>query len=168
MRQTMRTAVVSAVVAVAAVAAFRTVVGQTPAAHTIINASEIKFAPGPEGLPPGAQFAVLEGDPSKAGAPFAIRAKMPDGYRVPPHWHPTDEKIVVLSGTLMLGMGDKVDMKAMKAMHGLTAGGFANMPANARHYAAAKGETIIQVYGTGPFAITYVNPNDDPRKKTRP
>jgi anti-sigma factor ChrR (cupin superfamily) len=141
--------------------ALRTVVAQKPAEHTVINVAEMKWQPGPPGLPPGAQLAVLEGDPSKAAA-FAMRLKVPDGYKVPPHWHPTDERIVVIQGTFMIGVGDKVDMPSM---HTVTAGGFARMPAKTRHYAAMKGETILQIYGTGPFEITYVNPADDPRKK---
>lgn len=134
-------------------------------AHTMINASELQWGPGPAALPPGAQMAVVEGDPSKPGAMFAIRAKLPDGYKVPPHWHPTDEHIVVFSGSLMLGLGDKWNEASM---HSLTAGGYANMPKKTNHFAMAKGETVFQVYGMGPFEVTYVNPNDDPRKKTKP
>ena len=29
-----------------------------------------------------------------------------------------------------------------------------------------KGETIVQVHGMGPFEIHFVNPADDPTKKT--
>jgi len=32
------------------------------------------------------------------------------------------------------------------------------------HYAWTDGETVVQVHGQGPFAITYVNPADDPSK----
>jgi quercetin dioxygenase-like cupin family protein len=132
-------------------------------AHTLLNASELKWGPGPDSLPPGAQAVALEGDPSKPGVPFTIRVKFPDGYKIPPHWHPTDEHVVVLSGTLLMGLGDKWNEASM---HALTAGGYAKMPKKTNHSAMAKGETVIQVYGTGPFAITYVDPKDDPRKKT--
>jgi quercetin dioxygenase-like cupin family protein len=135
--------------------------GQAP--HVMVNAAELKWGPGPPALPPGGQIAVIDGDPSKAGAPFVMAAKIPDGYKVPPHWHPTDEHIIVVSGALMLGMGDKWDQANMKAV---TPGGFAKMPANMRHSALAKGETIFHVYGIGPFELTYVNASDDPRKKT--
>ena len=86
---------------------------------------------------------------------------MPDGYKIPPHWHPTDERIVVLQGTLGMGMGEKFDAGAGRE---LPAGSYAVMPAGARHFAWAKGETVIQVSAVGPFEITYVNPADDPRK----
>ena len=107
-------------------------------------------------------MAVLDGDPGKP-APFVIRAKFPDGYKVMPHFHPTDESVTVLSGTFMVGMGDTWNDSSMTT---LKAGDFAKMPKLMHHYAGSKGETIIQIHGTGPFAITYVNPKDDPRKKS--
>ena len=131
--------------------------------HTMLTAADMKWGPGPDALPPGIQMAVVDGDPSKAGAPFVIRAKMPNGYRVPPHFHPTDENIIVISGNFALGMGDKWDDASMKW---LGANGFARMPKVMHHYALAKGDTEIQVHGTGPFNVTYINPKDDPRKKT--
>src|SRR5918998_1746914 len=82
------------------------------AAHVIVTPDKVKWGPAPPSLPPGAQLAVLEGDPSKAGAPFAIRAKLPDGYRVPPHWHPTNERIIVLQGTFGMGLGERFDPAA--------------------------------------------------------
>ena len=137
----------------------------TPAVkHTMIDASQLKWGPAPPALPAGAEVAVLDGDPSKPGA-FALRIKFPDGYTVQPHWHPTTENLVVLNGTLMVGVGDKFDEGTM---HALAAGGYSKMPAKTNHYVRAKGETMIQLYGVGPFVITYVNPKDDPRKKTTP
>ena len=130
--------------------------------HVMIAASDVKWGPGPPSLPPGAQMAVIDGDPAMAGKPFVIRAKLPDGYRVPPHWHPADENVVVLSGSFSAGVGDKFDEGSMMA---LAPGGYAKMPKMMHHYAMAKGETVIQVHGTGPFAVTYVNPKDDPRTK---
>jgi hypothetical protein len=129
--------------------------------HVMMAPNEVQWGPGPPSLPPGAQLAVLEGDPSKAGASFTIRGKLPDGYKVPPHWHPTDENVTVLEGTLMVGMGEKFDQAAG---HELSAGSYARMPKRVRHYAWAKGQTIIQVHGVGPFEVNYVNPSDDPRK----
>jgi quercetin dioxygenase-like cupin family protein len=133
------------------------------ARHVVLAADQVKWGPGPPSLPAGAQMAVIDGDPAQKGVPFVIRAKVPDGYRVPPHWHPADENIVVLSGTFLVGMGDKMDQASMNSVG---PGGFVKMPANMHHYAGAKGETTFQVHGVGPFAVTYVNPSDDPRKKT--
>src|SRR6476660_3823220 len=58
-----------------------------PHDHRLVRPREIEWRDGPPSLPPGCKFAVLEGDPAKEGF-FAMRAKMPDGYRIPPHWHP--------------------------------------------------------------------------------
>lgn len=135
-----------------------------PAAkHVLLTMDDIKWGPAPAGLPAGAQAAVLDGDPAKAGVPFVIRAKMPDGYKVMPHWHPTDESVTVISGSLAVGMGDTWNDSSLTA---LKAGEYARMPKTMHHYALARGETVIQIHGVGPFGITYVNPKDDPRKKT--
>ena len=45
----------------------------------------------------------------------------------------------------------------------VSAGGFAEMPANMVHWARAEGDTVLHIQGEGPFAITYVDPADDPR-----
>ena len=130
--------------------------------HKLVLPDQVKWGPAPPALPPGAQMAVLDGDPTKPGL-FTIRLKFADGWSVAPHWHPTDEHVVVLSGTFAVGVGDKADAANT---HAMTTGSFAKMPARVPHYASAKGETTIQIYGTGPFVLNYVNPADDPRKKT--
>ena len=122
--------------------------------------ADIKWRDGPPSLPKGAQFAVLEGDPSKEG-PFVFRVKVPDGYRIPPHTHPKTERVTVISGTFHIGMGDKFDEKAGKAM---PAGTFGHWAAGMKHFVWVKGETIVQFHGEGPWTINYVNPADDPRQ----
>lgn len=129
------------------------------AEHKIFAPSELKWADAPPGLPPGGKMAVLEGDPTKSG-PFTVRLQGPAGYKVPPHTHPTAERITVISGTLHLGMGDKFDETATQK---LAAGTFAVMPAGMKHFAWMPGETIVQIHSEGPFEIKYVNPADDPR-----
>ena len=127
----------------------------------IISSKDVKWGPAPPGLPPGSQLAVMFGDPAKA-AFVSLRAKMPAGYKVPPHSHPTDEHVTVLSGALTLGMGDKEDAKTAKTYK---AGGYLTARAKMNHYAIATVETVIQIDLIGPFDITYVNPADDPRNK---
>ena len=129
--------------------------------HPMMAPTDVKWGPPPPTLPPGAQLAVLDGDPSKPGL-FTLRLKLPDGYRIAPHWHPTDEHLTVIQGTFGLGMGNTLDTKALKM---LPAGSYAKMPSETRHYAVSKGETIVQVSGPGPFVVNYVNPKDDPSKK---
>jgi quercetin dioxygenase-like cupin family protein len=130
--------------------------------HVMENLGDAKWGPAPPILPPGAQIAVLAGDPTKA-APYTVRLKFPAGYEIPAHSHPTDEHVAVVSGELFMGMGNKLDKKAGL---GLGVGGVALMPANANHFAYTKGETTIVLYGQGPVAFKYVNPADDPLTKT--
>lgn len=137
---------------------------KTPAVSKMVQGQDIQWGDAPAVLPPGAKMAVLAGDPSKPGI-FVVRLKAPDGYRVPPHWHPTAEYLTVISGTFNVGMGNKWDDKAMTP---LGPGGWATMNAKAPHYASAKGETILQVGGMGPFVLKYVDPKDDPMKKAAP
>jgi len=118
-----------------------------------------QWGPAPPFFPAGARFAVLQGDPSSSGV-YTIRLEMPAGYTIKPHFHPTDEHVTVISGTFVVGMGDAVDVAHAQV---LGAGGFITAPAQAHHYAMARGRTVVQVHGEGPFAITYVNAADDPR-----
>lgn len=132
----------------------------TPSAHAAMSASDIKWGPVPPVLPAGAQIAVLQGNPFAEGV-YTLRLKMPSGYSIAPHFHPTDEMVTVVSGTLLYGHGDDVDKPAMAK---LRTGGFATFKQNEHHYVTARGETIVQVHGMGPFAITYVHPEDNPQR----
>ncbi len=125
---------------------------------TFIKADEIQWGAAPPDLPQGGQIAVLYGDPSKR-APFAIRLKAPDGYKIPPHWHSQDEQLTIISGTLMLHMGDTMDSPA----HALDAGAFHFLPGKMHHAAEARGDTVVQINGKGPFDIHYLNPADNPQ-----
>ena len=79
--------------------------------HIMLTPQEIKWGACPPEVPPGAQCAVIEGDPSAPNALHAFRAKMPDKFRIPAHFHPVDEHLVVLSGVFNMGLGDKLDEK---------------------------------------------------------
>lgn len=133
------------------------------ASHAIVATPDrITWGPAPPALPPGARVAVLEGNPGEAG-PFTMRVSLPDRYRIPPHHHPSTEHVTVLSGTFNVGMGEKFDAAAMTP---LPAGTFAALGPGVRHFAEARGETILQLHGVGPWELTYVNPADDPRRRT--
>jgi hypothetical protein len=121
----------------------------------------------PYGLPPafiapGAQLAVLEGTPAAASGDYTVRLKMPDGYRIAPHWHPLRENVTVISGMFKVGMGDKFDASKMGSF---PAGSFAFLDPNMHHYAMASGEVVVQVHGQAPLQFNYVNPGDDPSHK---
>lgn len=123
--------------------------------------SDIVWGDVPPLLPSGAKIVVLEGDPNNPG-PYSLRLMMPEGYKIPAHWHKLLERVTVLSGTLNVGMGDKLDVSQGKK---LPAGSFIVIPPNMNHFAWADEETVIQISGDGPFDITYINPADDPRNK---
>lgn len=122
--------------------------------------SALKWGPAPAIFPAGAKMAVEKGDPTKAGE-FVVRLQFPDGYKIPPHFHPTDEHVRVRSGTLLVGMGDTLDAKKTKP---LAVGDTGSVPAKMHHFAIAKGPTTVSVRAGGPFAMTYVNPADNPKK----
>jgi quercetin dioxygenase-like cupin family protein len=124
-------------------------------------APPLKWGPAPAVFPKGARMAVLQGDPGSA-ALFTVRLDMPPGYKLPPHFHPTDEHVTVIQGTFLVGMGDKLDLAHAML---LGPGGFITAGANQHHFAAAKGHVVVQVHAMGPFALTYVNPADDPQKR---
>ena len=129
--------------------------------HTVVPADAIKWGPAPPSLPPGAQAAVLLGSPAKDG-PFVLRLKFPAGFIVPPHRHSKDELVTVISGKFAAMSGETVDREAIRP---LPAGSFIHLPAGMAHYAYAEVETVVQINGTGPFDVVYVDPKDDPRKK---
>lgn len=133
---------------------------EATAAHTMLLPADLKWGDAPPVLPPGAKLAVLAGDPGKPGL-FIVRLKFPANYKIPAHWHPSDEHISVISGAFLAGMGDKLDATKMTT---LPAGGFATMPAKMNHFAMTRKETIIELTAIGPFQMTYVNPADDPSK----
>ena len=118
---------------------------------TIVMASQVKWMPGTGPLA-GAQVANVLSKPSEPG-PFVTRIRMPDGLILAPHFHPVLENVTVLQGTLMVGLGDKVDKSKMVA---LPAGSFVSVPPNVHHYAMAKGDTIIQLNDVGPWGMTAV------------
>ena len=127
--------------------------------HGVYLPSEMQWQEGPPTLPPGAKMVMLEGDMTKAG-PFTMRLRVPDGYHIPPHTHPGVEHLTIISGTLKIVMGDRLERSAAQT---LPAGSFAIMPAGMKHAAWVEGETIIQGHGLGPWGINYLKPEDDPR-----
>jgi quercetin dioxygenase-like cupin family protein len=144
--------------------------GKVPAAkppvaapmHVIADPDKAKFVPVPAavGLPPGVEMSPIAGDPSKLGV-FSLLLKLPDKGTIAPHWHPGEENVVTLKGTFEIGDGATFDEKKLQS---LGSGNVVHLPARMRHFARAKGNTTVLVYGMGPFVINYVNAKDDPRK----
>ena len=124
---------------------------------------QLNWGPAPANFPPGAQLAVLQGDPTGTGL-FTVRLRMPNGYRLPPHTHPTAEHVTVISGDFSVGMGKTFDTKTMQT---LSPGAFVTAPANEAHYAQARGLTVVQIHAIAPFTVTYVNAADVPQAASR-
>src|SRR5882762_9202252 len=116
---------------------------------------------GCEGNTAWCKIAVIEG-PLNEAVPFTIRIKFPANYRLPAHWHPQIEHATVISGTLNMGTGDKLDTEKSTA---LPPGSVAIMQPKTNHFVWTNEETEVQVHGVGPTAINYVDPADDPRMK---
>ncbi len=154
MRKTLACAVLLAALPLAALAADDTMA---------VQPSALKWGPAPPALPPGALVAVVSGDPSKA-EPYVVRVKLPRGYKIMPHTHPSDENVTVLSGVFHVAMGGTFDTKKGDT---LRSGGFFRAAQGMQHYAWVSGPAMIQIHGVGPFEIKYVNPADDPRNKSQ-
>ena len=153
---------IASVVAAGAIVLGLTSAGTAQDKHVLATPAQAQWGPAPPMLPPGAQIAVLSGDPTKA-QPYSVRLKMPANYAVPAHSHPTDENVVIVTGALTLGMGDEL-RKGIASNTTLRSGGYALMPANMNHFAYTTGaETTIILYGTGPVEFKYVKASDDPR-----
>jgi quercetin dioxygenase-like cupin family protein len=120
-------------------------------APTIVMVDQAKYAPAPAPYPSGAMMAVLSGDPATPSSQYTVRLKLADGTQIAAHTHGDIENVTVLSGTLMVGVGNVVDAASMLA---LTPGSYASIPAGTPHYAMAKGDTVVQVNGVGPASMT--------------
>jgi quercetin dioxygenase-like cupin family protein len=129
--------------------------------HVIQTPKDAKWGPAPPFVPRGAQIAVLSGDPSKS-VPYAVRLKFPANYAIPAHSHPTDENVVVTSGAVTFGMGNKL-VKGAAANKTMGVGGYFLAPTGMNHFAYTTSESTIVLYGVGPVEFKYVDPNDDPR-----
>jgi quercetin dioxygenase-like cupin family protein len=121
-------------------------------AHKIVHTSDLKWTP----IIKGCEIALVDGNLDAEG-PFVARFHCSDGAKTPPHWHPTDENITVLKGAFLVGMGESFDESKL---HALNFGNFMLMPKEMRHFGVAKGDLILQVHGTGPFKVNWVNPSE--------
>ena len=119
--------------------------------HKILHSGDLKWSP----IIKGCDIAVVEGNPDAEGQPFVIRFRCVDGAKVPAHWHPTDEYLTVLKGAFLVGTGETYDESKLQTMN---VGNFILMPKEMRHFAMNKGGTIVQIHGTGPFKVNWVNP----------
>jgi hypothetical protein len=129
--------------------------------HVTVKLSEAQWGPAPPFIPAGAQIAVLSGDPTKP-VPYSVRLKFPANYAIQAHSHPTDENVVIVSGAVTFGVGDKLVKGSANTTIGV--GGYMLATAGMNHFAyTGATEATIVLYGIGPVDFKYVNPADDPR-----
>jgi len=107
---------------------------------------------------PGTEMVVVSGDPFAPG-PFVFRFRMPSGYWICPHTHPVDARIRVVSGAFVVGMGSTLDTSRVRA---LGPGRGAVLRAGRAHFEGTRHETVVEVSGTGPWGIRFVDPRYDP------
>jgi hypothetical protein len=139
-----------------------TVLAETPyqgEGHVLTTPSDLDWQPVPS-MAPGAEMAVLEGDLSKE-KPFTVRIKLPADYTLAPHIHPEYERVTVLSGTFYFARGEQFDRSKAKA---LPEGSLAIMSPGDPMFGYTEEEVVIQLHGTGPWGIEYLDSKDDPRK----
>jgi hypothetical protein len=124
--------------------------------HAVLPLDDDAWRAGPEGMPAGVRFAAITGDPAQPG-PFVLRAELPPGYSISPYRRSSDESIVVLAGELRIGDGSAFDRSRMR---NFGSGAFVRLRADDPHYATTDGGAVVQIMGTGPFAIEYVRNYD--------
>ena len=124
------------------------------------NPDQMKFAP-VDGIP-GATLAVVAGDPSKTG-PLVMEMRWPEASKIAPHWHTETERVTILSGTGAIGMGDTMELSKGATV---SSGSYAEMPGKMHHWFVAKTPVVMLIEGNGPFDVNFVNPEDDPTKKS--
>ena len=125
----------------------------------VVKASDVQWADA-KSAPRGVKSCLIHGDPAKGG--FVMLSKIESGTVFLPHTHSTDEVVTIVSGTFVIGTGEKVDQSKGKVVD---AGGYFTAKAQTPHWATAKTDVILVRSGSGPADIKYVNPADDPGKK---
>jgi quercetin dioxygenase-like cupin family protein len=165
MRYSLRRTLV-AVAVVACVAAVLSVASRTggsvqekPAAAVCVLPGEVTWRRDPHVH--GLETATLFGNPSAPG-PYVQRIRFPANCRLPPHWHPNEDRMVtVLRGTLYFAFGDRFDESRLRA---LPAGAFFIEPKDTPHYALTRGEVVLQLNAVGPADTRYVTTASERRR----
>lgn len=107
---------------------------------------DLGWVPIPDGL--GAAYAVVRGDPAKAGV-YVIRVRFPAGVMDLPHSHSADRHVTVLEGVWHAGTGPDFDPATAAP---LSAGSYMFHPAGGVHWDGAAGDVdaVVQIIGNGP------------------
>jgi hypothetical protein len=123
--------------------------GAASGVTSVADASTEAFRVTPLG-PMRGDAEILFGHPDSVGRPFVMRIRELPGTVVPPHSHPVDEHVTVVSGTWYFGTGERFDSTALRR---LDVGAYAFAPAGTMMFAASPDGAVVQVHGVGPFRI---------------
>lgn len=132
--------------------------GAAPPGALQFDAASVVFRPAPPSMPKGVELAVLEGNPQAPGI-FTLRLKAPPGFLLPPHTHPVDERVTVLSGSVAVGFGSRVERKSARSFG---AGAFYVTPPGAPHYVFSDEGAVVQITGVGPWKVEPLAPPGKP------
>jgi mannose-6-phosphate isomerase-like protein (cupin superfamily) len=122
------------------------------------DAASVVFHPAPPTMPKGVELAVLEGNPRAPGI-FTLRLKAPPGFLLPPHTHPVEERVTVLSGSVAVGFGTRVERKSARTFG---PGAFYVNPPGAPHYVFSGAGAVVQITGVGPWRVEPIAPPGKP------
>lgn len=126
--------------------------------HEVHAPDQVEWGEGPGFIEPGAELAVLAGDPG--AGPFTVRLRLPEGYDIHSHTHSEPKYLTVIEGAVHVGFGPELDKS--EGMR-LPAGSFVRVPADHMHYEWFEEETVLQVHMNAPLDVNYVDSDLDPR-----
>ena len=115
----------------------------------VVRADSTPWQPCPPTLPPGCEMAVLEGNPQGEDL-FTVRFLATDIFVMPPHWHPKEERVTIISGKAGVAFGDASSREEA------TWFGPGDYYVNARHAVHSvwiEGPTVLQITGIGPWSM---------------
>ncbi|REJ78195.1 MAG: hypothetical protein DWQ47_17815 [Acidobacteria bacterium] len=118
----------------------------------VVRADKTEWRACPENLPKGCQIAILEGDPQGEGI-FTVRFKVDGDFEMPPHTHPQDERVTVISGKALVAFGENAKREDA-AQFG--PGDYYINARNEIHYVWAEDGTILQITGIGPWKADFI------------
>ena len=118
----------------------------------VVLAEEIQWQPCPPNLPEGCEMTVLEGNP-KGSDLFTVRFKTSQGFKMPPHTHPKDERVTILKGRAYVAFGKDANKGDAKAFG---PGDYYENARNEIHTVWADDGTIIQITGIGPWEANFI------------
>jgi quercetin dioxygenase-like cupin family protein len=124
----------------------------------VVRSDGAPWKPCPATLPPDCEIAVLDGNPQVADL-FTVRFRVRESLVMPPHWHPKDERVTVLSGSVAVVFGADAGRRDATEFG---PGDYYVNARNAVHQVWIEGPTVIQITGIGPWKAVPVDGAEPP------